>query len=197
MVRMGRPAKPLAALLIAGCLAFSTSAAMAQAQSSGAPPEGKSQARVPVKPADADASATDTKRWVIPYVTSVTKAAGGGSRAFTAVAVMNLGAKDCAVTVNFEKADATWALCSATSIIPAGTSVIFCSRSVRDPVMPCNSVCNPELSFYTGHAYVSSNSASCAKMAVHAEVINTQDQADTIVQARTPLTVAPLAGAGN
>lgn len=124
-------------------------------------------------------------RYVLPHYNSQNSAAG--SRSVTILSVYNQTTKDCEVGVQFQHLTDTNS-CTMSATVPAGTSRVFCSRFVNDPIVPCIVTCSPELTFDSGHASVSSNKA-CVNIAVDAQVVYTSDGDDNLVTAIRPLTL--------
>ena len=126
-----------------------------------------------------------TIRYVLPHYNSQNTSTG--SRSVTILSIYNQTTKDCDVGVQFQHL-ADIGSCVVSATVPTGTSRVFCSRSVNDPVVPCGVICSPELVFDSGHAYVSSNKA-CVNIAVDAQVVYTSDASDDNITAVRPLTL--------
>jgi hypothetical protein len=87
--------------------------------------------------------------------------------------------------------------CTLTHSISPGTTWQFCSRSVSDPLYPCDSACSPALTFNMGPAFVSSAASPCNTIDVDARLVQTSDTADTVVQSSSKLTVDKIGAATN
>ena len=160
--------------------------------------QGQTSATGPYGPDDAavePAAPTPTGQsqlFVIPFYTSQNAMAGVRSTAL--VSVFNANTASCTVGIQFQYAGGATNVCSLSLVIPAKQSRQFCSRSVNDPLAPCDAVCSPELTFNTGHAFVSATKNSiipgCSLVAVDAQLMQTRDAADDYVESVSKLVVS-------
>jgi len=126
-------------------------------------------------------------RYTIPNYTSQATAA---TRSFVGLTILNNSAVTCNAAVSFQYAFGTTNICVINFSIPAFQSAIYCSRAGHDPLTPCSVSCSPELTFNTGHAYVSSDNVSgCQNIAVDAQQYFTRDTADDLIESQSKLTV--------
>jgi hypothetical protein len=127
------------------------------------------------------------QRYTIPNYTSQNRAT---TRSFVAVTILNNATTSCNASVSFQFAFGTTNVCLINQLILAKQSRIYCSRLVRDPVAPCSVSCSPELTFNTGHAYVSSdNTVACGNIDVDAQQYFTEGPADDHVDSQSKLTI--------
>ena len=130
---------------------------------------------------------SEVQRYTIPNYTSQNRVT---TRSFVAVTILNNATTSCNASVSFQFAFGTTNICVINQWIPAKQSRIYCSRLVKDPVTPCSVSCSPELTFNTGHAYVSSdNTAACGNIDVDAQQYFTEGSADDHVDSQSKLTV--------
>jgi hypothetical protein len=131
-------------------------------------------------------------RYVLPFYTSENYLTGV-SRSVTIINVYNQTKKDCEVGVQFQYGPLVTNTCSITGTVSAGTSLGFCSRTVHDPVFPCEAgpTCNPQLTYTTGHAFISSK-VGCLNIVVDAQVTYMSDSSDTLVTGTRQLSVVKI-----
>lgn len=181
-------------------LALLLAPGLARAQSSGEAPGDASAVATPQAPPPAG----QRERYVGPFYTSQT--ALPGSRSVSVITVHNEAGITCNVGVQFQFVVGTTNICSLTQAIPAKQTRTFCTRSVNDPLVPCTMTCAPELTFNTGHFFVSSTkpaptavSDPCKKINVDARLYFTRDAADDLLEGATRLTVvrSPQANIGD
>jgi hypothetical protein len=144
--------------------------------------------------APAAAPAGQTDRFAIPWFTSQNELAG--ARSTVVVSILNNSGATCRASVRFQFGFSTSDACTLTLPIPARESRRYCSRSIDDPLVPCDAVCpSGGLTFTTGHAYVSSTTRSpCHRIAVDARQHFTRDAADDLVEASSQLTLVRFNG---
>jgi hypothetical protein len=133
-------------------------------------------------------------RYILPHYYS---AISGGGRSFTAVSIRNNSGSMCSAAVRFQNGMSTSDICVVNQSIPAGQSRTYCSRRPGGfGAYDCTVACSPGLTFDAGQAFVTStNSTTCANIAVDAEVIYTTSFGDNVITGLTNLSVVKFGNA--
>ena len=123
-----------------------------------------------------------TRRYLVTYVKSRTDA----PRSATVVTVVNRSSEDCEVTVRWYQGFRPEApACTTTAVIGPRIGHDFCSRDLLENITTCNSICDPEASFFEGRAVLfSSPGETCGQLGIDARMYyTTGETTDTGVAA--------------
>ena len=137
---------------------------MAFGVAAASPPDGSTGATVS-RPAVPLAAAA-TKRHLVTYVSSITKA----PRSAGAISLVNDAGVDCGVKVDYFTGFGPAApVCSLTAVIPSGFAYDFCSRNLPVNFTTCNVTCSVPLIFFEGKAVISTDAGqACSRIRVSA-----------------------------